>query len=54
MLNSIKDLWKGQLIIPTTFEECLTYGQRQDFMWKKIQELEEKIENLENKDNQNS
>lgn len=36
-----------QLIIPTSFQECLTYGQRQLYMWKVIEELEERIEALE-------
>ena len=39
--------FRGQLIIPRTFEDCLTYGQKQDFMWKKIQELQETVEDLE-------
>lgn len=39
--------FRGQLIIPQTFEDCLTYGQKQDFMWKKIQELQETVEDLE-------
>lgn len=38
---------RARLIIPTSFEECLTYGQRQEFMWRKIQELEERVEALE-------
>lgn len=36
-----------QLIIPTSFSECLTYGQRQNYMWKVIEELEERIQDLE-------
>lgn len=36
-----------RLIIPTSFEECLTYGQRQNYMWKVIEQLEERIEELE-------
>ncbi len=36
-----------RLIIPTSFEECLTYGQRQNYMWKVIEELEERISELE-------
>ena len=54
MLGIFNRLQSAQLIIPTTFEDCLTYGQRQEFMWKKIQELEQKIEELESKDEENS
>lgn len=36
----------GQLFIPETFEDCLTYGQRQLYMMKKIKELEEKVDEL--------
>ena len=38
---------RARLVIPTSFSECLTYGQRQEFMWNKIQELEERVEALE-------
>lgn len=36
-----------RLIIPTSFEECLTYGQRQLYMWKVIEELQAKVDELE-------
>lgn len=36
-----------QLVIPTSFQECFTYGQRQYYMWKVIEELEERITTLE-------
>lgn len=36
-----------RLIIPTSFDDCLTYGQRQYYMWKVIEELEERITELE-------
>lgn len=36
-----------RLIIPTSFEECLTYGQRQLYMWQCIQELQERVAELE-------
>lgn len=36
-----------RLIIPTSFSECLTYGQRQYYMWKVIEQLQERIEELE-------
>lgn len=35
------------LVVPTTFEKCLSYGQQQLYMWKYIQQLEERIEALE-------
>lgn len=41
-----------RLIIPTSFEECLTYGQRQNYMWKVIEQQEERIEELERKINE--
>lgn len=40
------DLISARLVIPSTFDDCLTYGQRQEFMWKKIKELEDKIDEL--------
>ncbi len=54
MLDRFYNWWNARLVIPTTFDDCLTYGQRQDFMWKKIKELEEKIDELESKDEENS
>ena len=36
----------SRLIIPTTFDECLTYGQKQEYMWKVITELTEDIKTL--------
>lgn len=36
----------ARLVIPQSFDDCLTYGQRQEFMWKKIKELEDKIDEL--------
>ena len=43
----MNNLSSKRLIIPSTFEDCLTYGQRQEFMWKKILELEARIVKLE-------
>lgn len=40
----------ARLIIPESFEDCLTYGQRQEYMWKKIKELENKVKDLEKSD----
>ena len=45
----MNNLSSKRLIIPSTFEDCLTYGQRQEFMWKKILELEERIVKIEEK-----
>lgn len=36
-----------RLIIPTSFQECLTYGQRQLYMWKVIEQLNERVTALE-------
>ena len=36
-----------RLIIPSSFEECLTYGERQLYMWDCIQQLQDKVEELE-------
>ena len=36
-----------RLVIPTSFEECLTYGQRQLYMWKVIEQLDERVTALE-------
>ena len=38
---------KPQLVIPTSFETCLSYEQQVNFLGKKIHELEERIEALE-------
>lgn len=38
----------ARLVIPTTFEECLSYGQKQEYMWKVIKELLEENEELKN------
>lgn len=39
----------GQLIIPTSFQECLTYGQILQLCATKIQDLEARVEALEQK-----
>ena len=38
-----------RLIIPTSFEECMTYGQRQYYMWKVIEQLQNEIEDLQDR-----
>lgn len=40
-------LFNKQLILPTSFRDCLTYGQIQNLMIQKIEELEEKVATLE-------
>lgn len=44
----------ARLVIPTTFEECLTYGQKQEYMWKVIKELLEENEELKNRISSNT
>lgn len=39
----------GQLIVPTSFSECLTYGQILQLCATKIQDLEERVKALEEK-----
>lgn len=38
-----------RLVIPTSFQDCLSYGQRQLYMWKVIQELQDRVTELEEK-----
>lgn len=38
-----------QLIIPTSFQDCLTYAQKQNYMWKVIENLNERVDELERK-----
>jgi len=40
-------IFNKQLILPTSFRDCLTYGQIQNLMIQKIEELEEKVTTLE-------
>lgn len=40
-------IFNKQLILPTSFRDCLTYGQIQNLMIQKIEELEEKVATLE-------
>lgn len=42
-------IFSKQLILPTSFRDCLTYGQIQNLMIQKIEELEEKVSTLEEK-----
>ena len=37
------------LVVPTSFEQCLSYGQQQLYMWKYIEQLEQRIAELEAK-----
>lgn len=34
-------------IVPTDWNKCLTYYEEQYYMWKVIQELQERVEELE-------
>lgn len=36
-----------RLVIPQSFDDCLSYGQRQLYMWKAIEELQDKVIELE-------
>ena len=36
-------------IVPTDWNKCLTYYEEQYYMWKVIQELQERVEELEKK-----
>ena len=38
-----------RLVIPQSFQDCLSYGQRQLYMWKVIQELQDRVTELEEK-----
>lgn len=38
---------KPQLVIPTSFEMCLSYEQQVNFLAQKIHDLEERVEALE-------
>lgn len=40
-------IFNKQLILPTSFRDCLTYGQIQNLMIQKIEELEDKVATLE-------
>lgn len=40
-------IFNKQIIIPSSFRDCLTYGQIQNLMIQKIEELEEKVATLE-------
>lgn len=38
--------WNPQLVIPKTFEQCLTYEKQIMFLWRKIEELQQEIDEL--------
>ena len=46
-VNYTIPVFPPRLIIPTSFSDCLTYGQRQWYMWKVIEQLQDRIEELE-------
>lgn len=38
-----------RLVIPTSFEECLTYGEQVAFIWQKVQEIDRRVRAMENR-----
>ena len=49
-MNSPVNPWRSmRLVIPESFEDCLSYGQRQYFLYKMIEELQDRVEVLEQK-----
>ncbi len=46
-----KSLCGARLFVPSTMNEALSYQEKQEFMWKYIQELEERVKALEEKVN---
>lgn len=49
-----KSLCGARLFVPSTMNEALSYQEKQEFMWKYIQELEERVKALEEKVNSES
>lgn len=43
-----------QIIIPSTFQECLSYEQQILYLNKKIEDLTERVEALESKEKENN
>lgn len=43
MLN----LCNARLFVPATMDEALSYQQKQEYMWKVIKELADKVNDLE-------
>lgn len=50
----IKSLCGARLFVPSSINEALSYQEKQEFMWKCIQELEERVKDLEEKLNSES
>lgn len=50
----VKSLCGARLFVPASMEEALSYQQKQEYMWKCIQELEERVKVLEEKLNSES
>lgn len=41
------NLNNARLVIPETFEDCLSYGQRQFWLYQQIVDLDERVRALE-------
>ena len=46
-MRKCRNPYLSSLVIPDSFAECLSYAQRQNWLYKKISELEERVEALE-------
>ena len=44
-----KPLCGARLFVPSSINEALSYQEKQEYMWKCIQELEERVKELEEK-----
>ena len=44
----------SNLVIPDSFAQCMSYAQRQNWLYKKMCELEDRVAALEKKVNPNS
>lgn len=44
--NKAPSVLQSRLIIPKSFEQCLTYAEQIYYLYKKIEELEKRIDEL--------